>query len=137
MAQAIVQRKTRVIDLDLRSYFDGVRHDVLLAKVAKRGKDDDIMHLLKMVLKATGTKGVPQGGVITSLTQKVILAAWGLGPPVLGQSCRNRNAVTNGDGILADQNFFHQQSHDFLALKDTKSFRSTAQTGKECCESFC
>jgi len=65
VAQAIVQRKTRVIDLDLRSYFDGVRHDVLLAKVAKRGKDDDIMHLLKMVLKATGTKGVPQGGVIS------------------------------------------------------------------------
>ena len=32
VAQAIVQRKTRVIDLDLRSYFDGVRHDVVLAK---------------------------------------------------------------------------------------------------------
>jgi len=65
VAQAIVQRKTRVIDLDLRSYFEGVRHDVLLAKVAKQGKDDDIMHWLKMVLKATGTKGVPQGGVIS------------------------------------------------------------------------
>src|SRR6516164_5734442 len=39
VAQAIVQRKTRVIDIDLRSYFDGVRHDVLLAKVAKRIKD--------------------------------------------------------------------------------------------------
>ena len=35
------------------------------------------------------------------------------------------------------RNFFNQQSHDFLAFKDTKSFGSTAQTGKECCESFC
>ena len=32
VAQAIVQRKTRVIDIDLRSYFDGVRHHLLLAK---------------------------------------------------------------------------------------------------------
>ena len=39
VAQAIVHRKTRVIDLDLRSYFDNVRHDLLLAKVAKRIDD--------------------------------------------------------------------------------------------------
>lgn len=36
VAQAIVQHKTRVIDLDLRAYFDNVRHDVLLTKVAAR-----------------------------------------------------------------------------------------------------
>jgi RNA-directed DNA polymerase len=35
VARAIVQHKTRVID-DLRSYFDNVRHDRLLAKVARR-----------------------------------------------------------------------------------------------------
>src|ERR1700674_1916556 len=34
VSKAIVQHKTRVMDLDLRSYFDNVRHDVLLAKVA-------------------------------------------------------------------------------------------------------
>jgi RNA-directed DNA polymerase len=73
VAQAIVQRKTRVIDLDLRSYFDGVRHDVLLAQVAKRVKDDDVMHLLKIVLKATGTKGVPQGGVISPVLSNLYL----------------------------------------------------------------
>jgi RNA-directed DNA polymerase len=27
VAKAIVQQKTRVIDIDLRSYFDNVRHD--------------------------------------------------------------------------------------------------------------
>jgi len=45
--------------------------------------------------------------------------------------------VTNGDGILADQNVFNQQSHDSLAFNDTKRFRSAAQARKECCESFC
>jgi RNA-directed DNA polymerase len=36
VARAIVQQKTRIIDIDLRSYFDNVRHDRLLAKVARR-----------------------------------------------------------------------------------------------------
>jgi RNA-directed DNA polymerase len=63
VAQAIVQCKTRVIDFDLRSYFDNVRHDRLLAKVAKRVADDDVMHLLNFMLKANGRCGVPQGGV--------------------------------------------------------------------------
>ena len=45
--------------------------------------------------------------------------------------------MTNGDGILADQNVFDQESHDSLAFNDTKRFRRTAQAGKECCESLC
>ena len=49
-----------------------VQHSLLLEKVARRVQDDAVMHLLKMILKATGKKGVPQGGVITPLTQKVI-----------------------------------------------------------------
>ena len=54
VARAIVQHKTRVIDIDLRSYFDNVRHDRLLAKVAQRVDDADVMHLLKIMLKAGG-----------------------------------------------------------------------------------
>ena len=73
VAKAILQRKIRVIDLDLKSYFDNVRHDRLLAKVAKRINDDDVMHLLRIMLKANGRCGVPQGGVITPLTQKITL----------------------------------------------------------------
>jgi hypothetical protein len=68
VAQAIVEGKTRVIDLDLKAYFDNVQHYLLLAKVARRIQDDAVMHLLKMILKATGKKGVPQGGVITPPT---------------------------------------------------------------------
>src|SRR6202035_4759200 len=71
--EAIVRRKTRVLDFDLRAYFDNVRHDRLLAKVARRIDDADVMHLLKVVLKASGKKGVPQGGVISPLLSNLYL----------------------------------------------------------------
>ena len=70
--KAIMEGKTHIIDLDLRTYFDNVQHDLLLAKVARRVQDPMVMRLLNQILKSTGKKGVPQGGVITPLTQKVI-----------------------------------------------------------------
>jgi RNA-directed DNA polymerase len=73
VAEAIVQRKTRVLDFDLRAYFDDVRHDRLLEKVARRVDDADIMHLPKIMLKASGKKGVPQGGVISPLLSNLYL----------------------------------------------------------------
>jgi RNA-directed DNA polymerase len=73
VAEAIVRNKTRVIDVDLAAYFDSVRHDVLLAKVARRVNDRDILHLLKLMLKASGKRGVPQGGVISPLLSNIYL----------------------------------------------------------------
>jgi RNA-directed DNA polymerase len=73
VSDAIIQGKTFVIDLDLRAYFDTVRHHIVLEKVAKRVKDDDVMRLLKMIMKATGKRGVPQGGVISHLISNIYL----------------------------------------------------------------
>src|SRR5256712_6043140 len=73
VAEAIVQNKTRVIDVDLAAYFDSVRHDLLLAKVARRVNDRDILHLLKLMLKASGKRGVPQGAVISALLSNIYL----------------------------------------------------------------
>jgi RNA-directed DNA polymerase len=73
VATAIVQTKTLVIDLDLRAYFDTVRHHLLLDKVAQRINDRDVMHLLKLMLKASGKQGVPQGGVLSPLLSNIYL----------------------------------------------------------------
>src|SRR2546428_10910654 len=67
VAESMVKYKTRVIDVDLKAYFDNIRHHLLLAKVAQRGNDPDVLHGLKLMLKASGTKGVAQGGAVSTV----------------------------------------------------------------------
>ena len=119
VSEVIIEGKTHIIDLDLRSYFDTVRHHIVLEKVARRVNDDDVMHLLKMILKASGKQGVPQGGVITPRTQKVTLvvcATFGLARSrraIIGRERRHsRDAVSDDDIVVADENVLDHKAHD-------------------------
>ena len=73
VAEAIVRNKTRVLDLDLQGYFDNIRHDVLLSKVAKRVSDPEVLRVLKLILKATGKRGIAQGDVLAPMLSNVYL----------------------------------------------------------------
>src|SRR5262245_33857157 len=69
----LVKQLHRVIDLDLASFFDTVRHDLLLTKIARRVQDDDVLWLCRRILKAGGKRGLPQGSVIGPLWANVFL----------------------------------------------------------------
>jgi RNA-directed DNA polymerase len=71
--KALHLQRTTVIDLDLSNFFDNIRHHILFEKVATRINDPDIMHLLKLICKTAGKKGVPQGGVISPLLANIYL----------------------------------------------------------------
>jgi RNA-directed DNA polymerase len=73
VVHGLVQGLTRVIDVDLKSYFDNIRHHLLLRKLAMRVKDPAILHLVKQILKANGKRGVPQGGVLSPLLANLYL----------------------------------------------------------------
>ncbi len=77
--------KGEVFDADLSAYFDTIPHKELLQLVGKRISDKNVLHLIKMWLKApvmdngrlTGGKsnklGTPQGGVISPLLANIYL----------------------------------------------------------------
>jgi RNA-directed DNA polymerase len=67
------QRKHRVVDVDLSRYFDNLRHDRILAKMARRVVDARVLAMLKQFLKSTGERGVPQGSPLSPLVANVAL----------------------------------------------------------------
>jgi RNA-directed DNA polymerase len=109
VVEAIKEGKTRVIDLDLRAYFDNVKHHILLTKVAAKVDDDDVIHLLKLILKAAGAKGVPQGGVISPLLSNVYL-------DVVDRMLEKARAVTREDRWTRVQ--YARYADDLVVLVD-------------------
>ncbi len=91
VAHTLNKGYTEIIDADLTKYFDTIPHADLMAAVAKRISDGEILRIIRMWLKAPimeqdkdGTKrnigggkgnrtGTPQGGVISPLLANIYL----------------------------------------------------------------
>lgn len=71
--RSVMRRMSTVIDVDLSRYFDTIRHSVLLDKIAKRVQDPQVLHLVKLIIKAGGKLGVPQGGPFSPLAANLYL----------------------------------------------------------------
>jgi len=71
--QGLHQRKHRVVDVDLSCYFDRIRHDRILEKVARRVRDGQVLALLKQFLKSGGRRGLPQGSPLSPLLANLAL----------------------------------------------------------------
>jgi RNA-directed DNA polymerase len=69
----LMYKKHLVVDVDLKSFFDDIRHDRMLEKVARRVQDGQALALIKQFLKSTGDKGVPQGSPLSPLLANVAL----------------------------------------------------------------
>jgi len=61
---------------------------VLLGKVARRIRDAEILHVLRLMVKVAGKRGVPQGGVMTPPTQSQTLPGTG-SCPIAGSCIKN------------------------------------------------
>lgn len=70
---ALQRRNTKVIDVDISNFFGNVRHDIALAKIAQRVQDADVLRLIKLILKANGKFGLPQGNPLSPLISNLYL----------------------------------------------------------------
>jgi RNA-directed DNA polymerase len=69
----LLRRQHRVADVDLSCYFDNIRHDRMLEKVARRVQDGKVLAMVKQYLKSNGPRGIPQGSPLSPLVANVAL----------------------------------------------------------------
>jgi RNA-directed DNA polymerase len=65
--------KHLAVDVDLRAFFDSIRHDRMMEKIARRIQDDRVLAMVKQFLKSTGERGIPQGSPLSPLLANVAL----------------------------------------------------------------
>jgi RNA-directed DNA polymerase len=66
-------QKHLAVDVDLKAFFDSIRHSRMLEKVARRVQDGRVLALVKQFLKSTGQRGIPQGSPLSPLLANVAL----------------------------------------------------------------
>jgi len=82
-AQRMVQTGRRVVvDVDLKSFFDRVQHDVLMVRLSRRIADRELLGLIRRFLSAgilvggitmERHEGTPQGGPLSPLLANILL----------------------------------------------------------------
>ena len=74
--------KRWVVDMDLEKFFDRVNHDVLMARVGRRVKDQRVLSLIRRYLESgimqgglvePRIEGTPQGGPLSPLLSNILL----------------------------------------------------------------
>jgi RNA-directed DNA polymerase len=82
VAELLKAGYTHVLDADLKSYFDTIPHDRLLALVAKKVSDGQVLNLIEAFLHQgvldgleewTPERGTPQGAVVSPLLSNIYL----------------------------------------------------------------
>jgi RNA-directed DNA polymerase len=78
----VASGKRFVVDMDLEKFFDRVNHDVLMARVARKIADKQVLRLIRRYLQAglmlggietVRTEGTPQGGPLSPLLSNILL----------------------------------------------------------------
>lgn len=74
--------KRWVVDIDLEKFFDRVNHDILMARVERKIRDQRVLRLIRRYLRAgvmegglteAAREGTPQGGPVSPLLSNIIL----------------------------------------------------------------
>lgn len=120
-----------VVEADIKGFFDNIDHAWLIRMLEQRIDDKRFLRLIKKWLKAGILEadgrvlhpitGTPQGGIVTPPTQKITWrfpAAWRF---------RNRDRVSDFNRVLANENFFDQNTQNSLTFEDVQLFRIFAQ----------
>jgi RNA-directed DNA polymerase len=78
----VAEGRRWVVDLDLEKFFDRVNHDVLMARVARKVRDERERKLIRRYLEAglmeggitsARSEGTPQGGPLSPLLSNILL----------------------------------------------------------------